>query len=196
MSLHRAEIDYDDWGGVLIFGSRSVEPSSSIWYRSLLESPQVFRIYLDEVEQWQNPPLAIEIVLLAMSSETDTPDRARALLNKSEQEGRQQDILELVSTIMVYWFPKLGWEAVAMMLDIQDVRLEDTRAYQEIAEKQGQSVRVSIVMRQLTELIGNLSNVTQAKISTLTLEQLEALSVALLRFKKLSDLEAWLSEHR
>ena len=82
-----------------------------------------------------------------------------------------------------------------MMLDIQDVRLEDTRAYQEIAEKQGQSVRVSIMMRQLTELIGDLSNVTQAKISTLTLEQLEILSVALLRFKKLSDLEAWLSEH-
>lgn len=82
-----------------------------------------------------------------------------------------------------------------MMLDIQDVRLEDTRAYQEIAEKQGQSVRVSIMMRQLIELIGDLSNVTQAKISTLTLEQLEILSVALLRFKKLSDLEAWLSEH-
>ena len=83
-----------------------------------------------------------------------------------------------------------------MMLDIQDVRLEDTRAYQEIAEKQGQSVRVSIMMRQLTELIGDLSNVTQAKISTLTLEQLEILSVALLRFKTLSNLEAWLNEHR
>jgi predicted transposase/invertase (TIGR01784 family) len=83
VSLHRAEIDYDDWGGVLIFGSRSVEPSSSVWYRSLLESPQVFRIYLDEIEQWQNPPLAIEIVLLAMSPETETPDRARALLDRS-----------------------------------------------------------------------------------------------------------------
>lgn len=83
-----------------------------------------------------------------------------------------------------------------MMLDIQDIRLEDTRAYQEIAEKQGQSVRVSIMMKQLTELIGELSNVTQAQISTLTLEQLDELSVALLRFQKLSDLEAWLNEHR
>jgi Domain of unknown function (DUF4351) len=97
---------------------------------------------------------------------------------------------------MVYRFPTLGWEAVAMMLDIQDIRLEDTRAYQEIAEKQGQSVRVSIMMKQLTELIGELSNVTQAQISTLTLEQLDELSVALLRFQKLSDLEAWLNEHR
>jgi predicted transposase YdaD len=134
--------------------------------------------------------------LLAISSETETPDRARALLDRSEQDDRQQDILEMISTIMVYRFPKLGWEAVAMMLDIQDVRLEDTRAYQEIAEKQGQSVRVSIVMRQLTQLIGDLSDVIQAKISTLTLEQLEELSLALLQFKKLSDLETWLSEHR
>jgi predicted transposase YdaD len=83
VALHRAEIDYDDWAGVLIFGSRNVEPSSSIWYRSLLESPQVFRIYLDEVEHWPEPPLAIEIVLLAMSSETETPDRARALLDRN-----------------------------------------------------------------------------------------------------------------
>lgn len=196
VSLRRAEIDYDDWGGVLIFGSRSMEPSSSVWYRSLLESPQVFRIYLDEVEHWPEPPLAIELVLLAMSSETETPDRARALLDRSEQEGRQQDILELISTIMMYRFPKLGWEAVAMMLDIQDVRLEDTRAYQEIAEKQGQSVRVSMTLMQLTELIGDLSDVIQAKIATLTLEQLDALGKALLRFKKLTDLEAWLSEHR
>jgi predicted transposase YdaD len=83
-----------------------------------------------------------------------------------------------------------------MILDIQNVRLEDTRAYQEIAEKQGQSVRVSMTLMQLTELIGNLSDVIQAKISTLTLNQLDELSIALLRFKLLSDLENWLSEHR
>ena len=81
--------------------------------------------------------MAIEIVLLAMSSETETPDRAGALLDRSKREGQQHNILELISTIMVYGFPKLGWEAVAMMLDIQDVRLEETRAYQEIEEKFG-----------------------------------------------------------
>jgi 5-bromo-4-chloroindolyl phosphate hydrolysis protein len=83
-----------------------------------------------------------------------------------------------------------------MILDIQNVRLEDTRAYQEIAKKQGQSMRVSMTLMQLTELIGNLSDVIQAKISTLTLNQLDELSIALLRFKLLSDLENWLSEHR
>ncbi len=34
------------------------------------------------------------------------------------------------------------------------------------------------------------------KKSTLSLEQLEELSLALLQFKKLSDLEAWLSDYR
>ena len=196
MSLHRAEIDYDDWGGVLIFGSRSVEPSSSVWYRSLLENPQVFRIYLNEIEHWQNPPLAIEIVLLAMSSETETPDRARALLDRSEQEGRQQDILELISTIMMYRFPKLGWEAVAMMLDIQDVRLEDTRAYQEIEEKvRGQEQR-KMILFWVKELMGEVPEPVQAEISALSFEQLEGLGQSVLRFQSLTDLEAWLSEHR
>ena len=180
----------------MIFGSRSVEPSSSVWYRSLLESPQVFRIYLDEIEHWQNPPLAIEIVLLAMSSETETPDRAGALLDRSEQEGRQQDILELISTIMVYRFPKLGWEAVAMMLDIQDVRLEDTRAYQEIEEKvRGQEQR-KMILFWVRELMGEVPEAVHAEITALSFKQVECLGQSLLRFKKLSDLETWLSEHR
>lgn len=196
VSLHRAEIDYDDWGGVLIFGSRSVEPSSSVWYRSLLESPQVFRIYLNEIEHWQNPPLAIEIVLLAMSSETETPDRARALLDRSGQEGRQQNILELISTIMRYGFSTLAWEAVAMMLDIQDVRLEETRAYQEIEEKvRGQEQR-KMILFWVRELMGEVPEPVQAQIVALSFEQLEGLGQSLLRFKKLSELETLLSEHR
>lgn len=43
-----------------------------------------------------------------MSSETETPDRARALLDRSEQEGRQQDILELISTIMVLYLKRVA----------------------------------------------------------------------------------------
>ena len=36
----------------------------------------------------------------------------------------------------------------------------------------------------------------QAQIAALSFEQLEGLGQSLLRFKKLSELEAWLSEHR
>ena len=144
----------------------------------------------------QNPLLAIEIVLLAMSSEAETPDRARALLDRSEQDDRRQDILELISTIMVYGFPKLGWEAVTMMLDIQDVRLENTRAYQEIEEKvRGQEQR-KMILFWVRELMGEVPEPVQAEIAALSFEQLEGLGQSLLRFKNLSELEAWLSEHR
>jgi predicted transposase/invertase (TIGR01784 family) len=196
VSLHRAEVAYDDWGGVLIFGSRSMEPSSSVWYRSLLESPQIFRIYLDEIEQWQNPPLAIELILLAMSSETETPDRARALLDRSEQEGRQQDMLELISTIMMYRFPKLSWEAVAMMLDIQDVRLEDTRIYQEIAEKRDKTVKSSFLLELLTSQLGDLPETVMAQVSTMSPERLSDFGKAMFGVQTVEQLEAWLAKNR
>ena len=131
-----------------------------------------------------------------MSSEAEMPYRAGALLDRSEQEGRQQDILELISTIMAYRFPTLGWEAVAMMLDIQDVRLEETRAYQEIEEKvQGQEQR-KMILFWVRELMGEVPEPVQAQIAALSFEQLEGLGQSLLRFKKLSELEAWLSEYR
>jgi predicted transposase/invertase (TIGR01784 family) len=191
--LRRSEVAYDDWGAVLIFGSRSMEPSSSTWYRSLLAGSQIFRIYLDEIDNWREQPLAIGVALLTTATDAETPERARYLLNRGEQIGRQSDILELISTIMVYKFPTLGWEAVAVMLNIQDVRLEDTRAYQEIAEKQGSAVRVTIALTQLRELVGDLPEVVEAQVATLTLVQLEGLSKALLRFQQLSDLESWLT---
>jgi predicted transposase/invertase (TIGR01784 family) len=51
--LRRSEVEYGDWAGVLIYGSRSLEPSKSVWYRSMLESSQVSRIYLDELGDWR-----------------------------------------------------------------------------------------------------------------------------------------------
>jgi hypothetical protein len=83
-----------------------------------------------------------------------------------------------------------------MILDIQDVRLEDTRAYQEIEEKiRGQEQR-KMILFWVKELMGEVPEPVQAKIAALPFEQLESLGQSLLRFKKLSDLEAWLSEYR
>ena len=83
-----------------------------------------------------------------------------------------------------------------MMLDIQDVRLEETRAYQEIEEKvRGQEQR-KMILFWVRELMGEVPEPVQAQITALSFEQLEGLGQSLLRFKTLSDLEAWLSEHR
>ena len=47
--LRQRKPPYDDWHGVLIYGSRSLEPRNAHLYRSLLHSEQVTRIYLNDI---------------------------------------------------------------------------------------------------------------------------------------------------
>jgi predicted transposase YdaD len=79
------------------------------------------------------------------------------------------------------------------MLNIQDVRLEDTRVYQQVEEKVLGKAITSVVLRQLHKKVGTGSEATQAQITVLSPEQLEALSEALLDFQNIADLEAWLA---
>jgi predicted transposase YdaD len=52
-----------------------------------------------------------------------------------------------------------------------------------------------VALRQLHRRCGTLSEVTTASIQALALEQLEALTDALLDFSGPADLTAWLSQH-
>ncbi|NJP09961.1 MAG: DUF4351 domain-containing protein [Leptolyngbyaceae cyanobacterium RU_5_1] len=49
----------------------------------------------------------------------------------------------------------------------------------------------SLILRQLTRQLGELPKATQARINTLSLEQLENLGEALLEFEAIADLETW-----
>ncbi len=49
----------------------------------------------------------------------------------------------------------------------------------------------SLILRQLNRRVGSLSQVVQAKVEALSLEQLEILGEALLDFTSLADLENW-----
>ncbi|MEH2410454.1 DUF2887 domain-containing protein [Nostoc sp.] len=128
--LYRHTIRYDDWFGVIIFGSRSLEPSSSSIHRALLESGQVRRVYLDELGDLRQQPLGLGLMLLTnVTSETEA--------------------------------------------------VEDTRVYQEAVEE---GMR-SLVFRKLKRLFGEIAEELLAKIQTLSLEQLEALALALLKLR-------------
>lgn len=194
--LRRSEVAYDDWGGVIIFGSRSLEPSEWGWYRSLLLGGQVVRIYLDEIEDWQDQPLAVGLALLTVVSDNEAIDRARLLLERGTAIGQQRDIIEWVSTIMVYRFPQLGWEGVEVMFNIQDVRLEDTRAYQEIAEKYGKTLKSSFLLELLVNHLGDLPETMTAQICMLSPERMSTLGKAMLGLQTVEQLEAWLAENR
>jgi predicted transposase/invertase (TIGR01784 family) len=70
------------------------------------------------------------------------------------------------------------------------------REGREEGREEGQRRERSLVLRQLTCKVGELSQDVLKQIESLSLEQLENLGEALLDFQEMNDLEAWLNEVR
>jgi len=195
--LYRHSIRYDDWFGVLIFGSRSLEPSNSIIHRALLESCQVRRVYLDELGDLRQQPLGLGLMLLTnVTSETEAVEGARFLLEQARQQS-EQAIIDLVTTIIVYKFSTLSREEIEEMLGLN---LEEPRAILEAKEEGREEGKIegkvegerTIVLRLLNRRVGNIPDALLSQIQGLSVEQLEALGDGLLNFSTLADLEGWL----
>ncbi|NEU83264.1 DUF2887 domain-containing protein [Nostoc sp. UIC 10630] len=183
--LYRNSIRYDDWFGVIIFASRSLEPSNSTIHRALLENGQVRRVYLDELGDLRQQPLGLGLMLLTnITSETEVVEGARFLLEQAQQQS-EQAIIDLITTIIVYKFSNLSREEIATMLGLN---LEEPRAIRE-AKEEGER---TIILRLLNRRAGNIPDTLLSQIQGLSVEQLEALGDALLDFSTLADLEGWL----
>jgi predicted transposase/invertase (TIGR01784 family) len=195
--LYRNSIRYDDWFGVIIFASRSLEPSSSSIHRALLESGQVRRVYLDELGDLREQPLGLGLMLLTnVTSETEAVEGARFLLEQARQQS-EQAIIDLVTTIIVYKFSTLSREEIQAMLGLN---LEEPRAILEAKEEGREEGKIegkvegerTIVLRLLNRRVGNIPGALLSQVQKLSVEQLEALGDALLDFSSVADLEGWL----
>ena len=74
-----------DWCAVVIYPKRSMEPDESRLYRALLESPQVQRMYLDELAEVTQQSLGVGLVQLVVES-ANAAQRARQLIEQATQE--------------------------------------------------------------------------------------------------------------
>ena len=125
--------------------------------------------------------------------------QAKALaerLDKIDLDG-----LDLIETILVYKLPHLNREEIRKMLSVYEIKLQDTRFYQEIAEEERkvgkQEECVSLLSRLLRRKFGvqpQLENSLLA-LTSLPLETLENLADDLLDFNAIADLEVWLVNH-
>lgn len=117
----------------MIYPKRSLEPEQSRLYRSLLESSQVQRVYLDELGETADQSLGVGLVQLVVESEKSAANRARLLIEKARQETvvgiSTQKIIELIETITVYKFPQMSRQEIEEMLGLSE--LKQTRVYQE-----------------------------------------------------------------
>lgn len=133
MYLRRNPFLYDDWFGVVIFPSRTLEPSNSTLHRALLNSDQVQRIYLDELGDFGEQPIGISLLQLPIASDEEMIKQAQQLIERVEQDAipsfNKEEIIEVITTIAVYKFSNLTREEVEAMLGRS---IEETRIYQDL----------------------------------------------------------------
>ena len=137
------------------------------------------------------------------SDKQQTISQAKALaerLDKIDLDG-----LDLIETILVYKLPHLNREEIKKMLSVYEIKLQDTRFYQEVSAE-GELIGVQKgLQEECIKLLGRLFRRkfgVQPELETILqslpthpLEKLEVLADALLDFKAMSDLETWLAEN-
>jgi predicted transposase/invertase (TIGR01784 family) len=190
-----------DWQAVVLYPSRTLEPTQTHLYRALLTSPQVQRLYLDELSTPPTLPLSTGLMQLLVASRQQAPRLAQQLLTQTETTPTLPTalIIELIIVIMVYKFPQVSREEIIQMLEIA-TEAQQTRFYQEAREdglrvgrQEGlQAGERSLLLRLLQKRLGELPETTRSRINTLSLEQLETLGDALLDFQAIADLDTWL----
>jgi len=109
------------------------------------------------------------------------------------------DLVEAVLSILGERFPHLTREEIMALINLPTDHLRDTRLAQDWIEEgrlKGEARgEAKLALRQLNLRCGPLSEVTTSRIQAMPLEQLEALTEALLDFSGPADLTRWLAEH-
>jgi predicted transposase YdaD len=124
-------------------------------------------------------------MVLTILEGDDAKVEARRLVRQAQGSS---DIINLLSTIIVYKFSNLSRDEVDAVLGIE---LEQTRVYQE-AQIDGEQ---RLVLKQLARKFGVITPESRSRVSSLTIDRVEALGEALLDFTSMADLEAWLSQN-
>ncbi|MBD2772575.1 Rpn family recombination-promoting nuclease/putative transposase [Iningainema tapete] len=153
MYLNRNRFQYDDWYCVVIFPSRSLEPSDKKTHRLFLNSDQVQRIYLNELGDPNQQPIGINLMQLTIASDETMAEQAKQLIERVQLEKTstlpKNEILEVITTIAVYKFSQLSREEVEAMLGLT---LEQTRVYQE-AKASGREEREAEMLKLTVPLL-------------------------------------------
>jgi predicted transposase YdaD len=115
---------------VVIFRSRSLEPSDTRTHRIFLNSDQVQHIYLDELGTFNTLPIGINLMQLTIASEKAIAQQAKQLIQRVQLESTdglpKNEIIDIITTIAVYKFSTLSREEVEAMLGLT---LQETRVY-------------------------------------------------------------------
>ena len=180
---------FANWQAVVIYPTRAMEQSRTDMVLELLASGRIRRVYLDELGAKTKLPIGLGLMVLTTLEGDEAIIEARRLVGQAQGS---RDIINLLSTIIVYKFNNLSRDEVAAMLGIE---LQQTRVYQEARAEGEVREGQTLILRQLKRRVGNVPIDLEAQIKALPLAQLEDLGEALLDFSQMVDLVAWLNVH-
>ncbi len=106
----------NNWRGVVIYPNRRVEKENIERYRELLQETRVQRIYLEELAE--SPPDSLGLATLELVSlpEAQVINQGRELIVRVRETGvenRQQELLELIETILIYKLPRINRKEIS-----------------------------------------------------------------------------------
>ena len=117
----------------MIYPSRSIDTAKTKHYRESFASGRVTCIYLDELGENASLPIGIATIKLVIENEDKGIQEARELITRTSQEidsvKQQQQLLQLIETILIYKLPKMDIKEIQEMFGLSD--LKQTRVYQQ-----------------------------------------------------------------
>jgi predicted transposase YdaD len=160
---------------------------------------------LEKLSQQPGLDPLVGLLTLLVLPKLDIRDATKRILEP------RPDLVEAVLSILGERFPLLTREEIMALINLPTDHLRDTRFGRELIEEgrlegrqegeargrlEGEARgEAKLALRLLNRRCGPLSEATTARIQALPLEQLEALTDALLDFSGPADLAAWLAEH-
>ncbi|HEX3147276.1 MAG TPA: Rpn family recombination-promoting nuclease/putative transposase [Gemmataceae bacterium] len=165
--------------GIVLFATRSLEPTALVPYQALLDAGIVRRFFVDELPEQPDLPLGMAILNLLAQAEDRAVDSARDLIGRVKQEmpddAARRDVIQLVETVIMYKLASLSREEIQAMLKVDDIR--DTRVYREAQEEGRQEGRETQRQQQLQRDRSAIAKLAQRGMSAA--EIADALSVEL-----------------
>jgi predicted transposase/invertase (TIGR01784 family) len=203
---YRHRDSFADWRAVAIYPSRRMEQSNLSIAIEMLNSGRITPIYLDELQTEGVLPIGLSLMVLTTLEGDQAKSEAICLIERAQGD---RDIIDVISTIMVYKFSNLSRDEVDTMLGIE---LQQTRVYQEAraeGRNEGETIgevrglergraegEQALVLKLLTRKLGKINAEIQVRVNSLTIDQLESLGEDLLDFTQISDLLTWLDTNR
>jgi predicted transposase/invertase (TIGR01784 family) len=184
------------WQAVVIYPDRSIEKHDSYQhYQLLLNSPQVHRVYLEDLEQLDADTIGLQLIQLIVAKQSHAIAKAQTLVNQVQQFDSKQQllrVLDIIEAIMVCKLPHLNREEIQKMLDFIELDIKKTQFYQDVVaenkqewiekgKEQGRAQgQLDLILRLCKHRYGKLTVKTMTQLKNLSLNQLDNLALLLI----------------